>query len=176
MEKININEIKQNPDNPRYITEDSLKNLQRSLNEFPDMLKIRPILINQDNIIVGGNMRYKAARLNGIKEIWVKRVNLTTEQTKQLIIKDNINNGLWDYNKITEDFEKTDITNWGLSIPEWYYHQEDIIKHNIEEHRKHGYGKETLTLTYPTETFNQINDYLKSNKIKLDLYIKEKVL
>ena len=176
MELINIELIKENPTNPRNITEEQLRNLQRSLNEFPDMLKIRPIIVNQDNIILGGNMRYKAAKLNGLKEVWVERVNIEKQKEKELVIKDNINSGSWNFNYIAEEFDITDVSNWGLAIPEWYYHQEDITKHEIEEHRRHGYGTESLILTYPIDTFNQIDTWVKTNKIKLDLYIKERLL
>ena len=176
MELLDINLLKQNGDNPRFITEQNLLKLQRSLQENPDMLKIRPIVVNQDNIIIGGNMRYKAAKLNGLQKVWVERVQLSTDKIKEFIIKDNINSGAWEFNKLTELFDPTDLDNWGLHIPEWFNHNDDLQTHDIDEERRHGYGYTTLLLEYPESKYNEVINHLKNNKIKLDLYLKERLL
>ena len=98
IEKININKVFSNPVNPRLIKDFKFKKLLNSIKEFPEMLKLRPIIVNSEYGILGGNMRYKACKELGIKDIWIiKADNLTDQQKEQFVIKDNLSFGEWDW-------------------------------------------------------------------------------
>ena len=118
---MNIKDIKTNPDNPRVIKDDKFKKLVKSIKEFPQMMELRPIIVDEKNIIQGGNMRYKALVELGYKEIpdnWVKQgKELTEEQWKEFVIKDNVGFGEWDYELLANDFNSYDLVNWGLDLP-----------------------------------------------------------
>lgn len=90
MEIKNIKDIKLNPNNPRIIKDDKFKKLVESVKSFPEMLDIRPIVVNKDMIILGGNMRYKACKEAGLKEIPVIVADFTEEQEREFLIKDNV--------------------------------------------------------------------------------------
>jgi len=115
---VKINEIKPNPNNPRLIKNDKFKKLVSSIKEFPEMLNIRPIVVNKDNIILGGNMRYKACKEAGLKEIpIIIAENLTEEQQREFLIKDNVSGGEWDWDMLANEWEMEKLEQWGLDIP-----------------------------------------------------------
>ena len=91
IEKWKVSEVKANPNNPRIIKDDKFKKLVQSIKEFPEMLELRPIVVNNDGVVLGGNMRLKACKEAGLKEVPViKASELTEEQQKEFIIKDNV--------------------------------------------------------------------------------------
>jgi ParB-like chromosome segregation protein Spo0J len=113
-----ITELKTNPNNPRTIKDDKFKKLVQSIKDFPKMLEIRPIVVNEDNIVLGGNMRLKACIEAGLQVIPVINANdLTPEEQKQFIIKDNVGFGEWDWDMIANEWESNLIEDWGLDIP-----------------------------------------------------------
>ena len=116
-----LSAIKPNPSNPRLIKDDKFKKLVQSINDFPKMMELRPIIIDDDNIILGGNMRYRALQELKMKDIpdeWVKKASdLTDEEKKQFIIKDNVGFGEWDYDQLANEWEAEDLDRWGLDIP-----------------------------------------------------------
>lgn len=113
-----ISAIKQNPNNPRLIKDDKFNKLVKSIKEFPQMLNLRPIVINSDSIVLGGNMRLKACKEAGLKEIPVILADeLTEEQQKQFIIKDNVGYGEWDWDDLANNWNAEKLTEWGLDIP-----------------------------------------------------------
>jgi ParB-like chromosome segregation protein Spo0J len=115
---VNISEIKTNPNNPRVIKDDKFKKLVKSIQDFPEMLNIRPIVVNSDMIVLGGNMRLKACREAGLKEIpIIYAENLTEEQQKEFIIKDNVGFGEWDWEDLENNWDKEELEEWGLNIP-----------------------------------------------------------
>lgn len=115
---VKIEQIKLNPNNPRLIKDDKFKKLVQSIVDFPQMLEIRPIVVNADMIILGGNMRYKACKEAGIKEIPVIIAdNLTEEQQKEFLIKDNVSGGEWDWDILANEWNVEQLTEWGLDIP-----------------------------------------------------------
>ncbi len=115
-----INLIKSNPNNPRLIKDDKFKKLVQSIKDFPEMLDIRPIVVNKDNIILGGNMRFKACKEAGLKDVPVKIVELTQEQEREFIIKDNTSGGEWDWDMLANEWDKEELNEWGLDTPdEW---------------------------------------------------------
>ena len=112
-----ISEIKPNPNNPRLIKDDKFKKLCQSLRDFPEMLELRPIVVNRDNIILGGNMRYKAAKEIGLKDIPVKVAdNLTPEQEREFLIKDNTSGGEWDWELLVNEWNSEELEAWGLDL------------------------------------------------------------
>ncbi len=117
-ELISISKIKANPNNPRIIKDDKFAKLVKSIQEFPKMLELRPIVVNDDMIVLGGNMRLKACKEAGLKEVPViKASDLTEEQQKEFIIKDNVGFGEWDWNDLANNWEAEKLEEWGLDIP-----------------------------------------------------------
>lgn len=118
IQKVKISEVKNNPNNPRIIKDDKFKNLVKSIKDFPEMLEIRPIVVNADMIVLGGNMRLKASREAGLKEVYIIRAeNLTPEQEREFIIKDNVSGGEWDWDMLANEWSQDDLENWGLDVP-----------------------------------------------------------
>jgi hypothetical protein len=114
---VKISEIKPNPNNPRLIKDDKFAKLVKSVKEFPEMLTIRPIVVNSDMIILGGNMRYKACKEAGLKEIPVIIAEgLTEQQQKEFLIKDNVAGGEWDWDMLANEWESEELTEWGLDV------------------------------------------------------------
>lgn len=115
-----IHEIKANPNNPRLIKDEKFAKLVKSIKEFPEMLKLRPIVVNDDMIVLGGNMRLKACKEAGLIQIPViKASSLTEEQQKEFIIKDNVGFGEWDWELIANEWDAEQVTEWGLDIPDF---------------------------------------------------------
>lgn len=115
---MNINEIKPNPNNPRIIKDDKFKKLVKSIQDFPQMLELRPIVIDENNIVLGGNMRLKACIEAGLKDVPVKQAkDLTEEQKKEFIVKDNVGYGEWDWDDLANNWDEELLTEWGLDIP-----------------------------------------------------------
>lgn len=115
-----IDTIKNNPNNPRLVKDEKFKQLVKSIKDFPQMLELRPIVVNDDNIVLGGNMRLKACKEAGLKEVPViKASSLTDEQQKEFIIKDNVGYGEWDWNMIANEWDAEQVTEWGLDIPDF---------------------------------------------------------
>lgn len=118
MKKLKISEIKLNPNNPRLIKDDKFEKLVKSIKEFPEMLDIRPIVVNSDMVILGGNMRFKACKEAGLKEIPVIVAdNLTEEQQREFLIKDNTSGGEWDFEMLANEWDVEQLEEWGLDIP-----------------------------------------------------------
>ena len=118
--KVKISEVKSNPNNPRIIKDDKFQKLVKSIKEFPEMLNIRPIVVNADMVVLGGNMRLKACKEAGIKEVAIiKADDLTDEQQKQFIIKDNVGFGEWDWEDLANNWDAEQLTDWGLDIPDF---------------------------------------------------------
>jgi hypothetical protein len=116
MKKVKINEIKLNPNNPRLIKDNKFKKLVKSIQDFPEMLDIRPIVVNGDMIILGGNMRYKACKEAGLKEIPVIVTDLTEDQQREFLIKDNTSGGEWDWEVLANEWDSEQLEAWGLDL------------------------------------------------------------
>lgn len=125
-ELVKITEVKTNPNNPRTLKDDKFKKLVKSIQEFPQMLEIRPIVVNDEMIVLGGNMRLKACKEAGLKEIHIiKASNLTEDQQKQFIIKDNVGFGEWDWDMLANEWNAEELEEWGLDVPEKKEKNED---------------------------------------------------
>jgi hypothetical protein len=115
---VKLSEIKSNPNNPRIIKDDKFRKLVKSIQEFPKMLEIRPVVVNADMIVLGGNMRLKACKEAGLKEVPVIFADdLTEDEQKQFIIKDNVGFGEWDWDMLANEWEEDLLEEWGVDIP-----------------------------------------------------------
>jgi len=116
-----LSEIKANPNNPRLIKDAKFEKLCKSIEDFPKMMELRPIIVDNNNVILGGNMRFKALKHLGHKDIpdhWVKRADdLTEEQKKEFIIKDNVGFGEHDWDLLANEWDALDLEEWGLELP-----------------------------------------------------------
>jgi ParB-like chromosome segregation protein Spo0J len=118
IQNVPINTVKANPNNPRIIKDDKFAKLVKSINEFPQMLNLRPIVVNDDMVVLGGNMRLKACKEAGLKEIpIIKASELTEQQQKEFIVKDNVGYGEWDWNDLANNWDADQLQDWGLDIP-----------------------------------------------------------
>tara|TARA_R110000822_G_scaffold35184_5_gene99289 strand:- start:3192 stop:3779 length:588 start_codon:yes stop_codon:yes gene_type:complete len=116
--RVDISEIKPNPKNPRIIRNDKFRKLVKSIQEFPEMLDIRPIVVDSNMIVLGGNMRLKACREAGLKEVPILVAdNLTPEQQAEFIIKDNVGFGEWDWDILANEWDVKTLNDWGLDVP-----------------------------------------------------------
>jgi DNA modification methylase len=115
---MNINEIKPNPNNPRIIKDNKFKQLVKSIQDFPQMLELRPIVIDENNMVLGGNMRLKACIEAGMNDVPVIHANnLSEEKKKEFIVKDNVGYGEWDWDDLANNWDAQELTDWGLDIP-----------------------------------------------------------
>lgn len=119
IEKVDIKSLVMNPNNPRIIKDDKFKKLVKSINEFPEMLEVRPIVVDEDMVVLGGNMRLKACISAGLKEVHIIKFNdLSEDKKKEFIVKDNVGYGEWDFDLLLEDWNIDNLIEWGLDIPE----------------------------------------------------------
>lgn len=109
-----VTDIKLHPNNPRIIRDHKFKTLVKSIKDFPEMLELRPIVVNKNNVILGGNMRYKASIEAKIKKIPVIVADLTPEQEAEFVIKDNISFGEWDWDALANEWEQAELVEWGI--------------------------------------------------------------
>ena len=118
VDKVKISEVKTNPKNPRLIKDDKFRKLVKSIQEFPQMLELRPIVVDENNIVLGGNMRLKACKEAGMKEVFiVKAENLTELQKDEFIVKDNVGFGEWDWDILANEWDTEKLDEWGLDLP-----------------------------------------------------------
>jgi len=139
LQKVKITEINSNPENPRVIKDYKFKKLIKSIKEFPEMLKLRPIVVNEDNIVLGGNMRLKACMEAGIKEVYIHKVKLSEQKQKQFIIKDNSSFGEWDWDILANEWDVEELKAWGLDIPKW---EDTAFDSDIEDTGEYDYPDE----------------------------------
>jgi ParB-like chromosome segregation protein Spo0J len=117
IEWVKTKDIIPNENNPRILRDDKFKKLVQSIKDFPEMLEIRPIVVNNEMMILGGNMRWKAIQEIGIKEVpIIKAENLTEEQQREFLIKDNVGFGEWDWDVLANEWEPELLTAWGLDV------------------------------------------------------------
>lgn len=115
--KVKISEVRENPNNPRTINKFKFKQLVKSIKEFPEMLEKRPIIVDENMIALGGNMRLKACKEAGIEEVWIDQAKeWSEEKKKEFIIKDNVGFGEWDFDALANEWDLELITDWGLDV------------------------------------------------------------
>jgi hypothetical protein len=160
-----LTDIKPNPRNPRTITDEKLQKLKNSIVDMPKGLSIKPIIVDEDNVIIGGNQRYLALLELGYEEIpdnWVKKViDLTEDEKKKFLIVDNVSFGEWDWGLINEDFDLDALDSWGLDVPVYTNSDidlEDFFTDDFTEKEK----RYMITLEYRKEDYDKvINNFKK---------------
>lgn len=148
-QNISITKIKSNEHNPRFITDDKFKQLVQSIRDFPAMLDLRPIVVDEDMVVLGGNMRLKACIEAGLKEVpIIIAAGLTEEQKKEFIIKDNVGFGEWDYDMLANDFDNGKLVEWGLDV---WNGEEETETESLPDRTTH-----KITLEYSDEQFPKV--------------------
>jgi hypothetical protein len=117
MERLPVKTLKANPNNPRVIRDEKFKKLVKSIQEFPEMLEARPVVVNPDMVVLGGNMRLKALREAGVEEAPVYVASWDEVKQRQFIIKDNVGFGEWDWDALANEWNEEELQEWGLDIP-----------------------------------------------------------
>ena len=131
-QQVKISKVKGNPDNPRIIKNDKFKKLVKSIQEFPEMLKLRPIVVDEDMMVLGGNMRLKASKDAGLKEVWIEVAEgLTEEQKKEFIVKDNVGFGEWEWDMLANEWDSVQLAEWGLDV--WENEDDKIAEAGLIE-------------------------------------------
>lgn len=130
--ELKLSEIIPNEENPRKITTNNLEKLKKSVKDFPEMLELREIVIDENNIILGGNQRYKALKANKKKKVSVLRVSgLTPEQREAFVLKDNINYGVWDWDVLANKYDTDLLVEYGLNV--WNPLAEDEMPEEVTD-------------------------------------------
>ena len=170
--KVKISDIKANPNNPRLIKDDKFAKLVQSVTEFPEMLEIRPIVVNSDMVVLGGNMRLKACKEAKIKELTVIIAdNLTEEQQREFLIKDNVSGGEWDWNILANEWDAEQLTDWGLDVPNAKdLNEQDLFDIEIPFYTPSAIVPDVNELANLDKTKNLID---KINSLEVDNELKE---
>ena len=151
MKKIEIKKLKPNPNNPRSINKTKFERLKKSITEFPKMLELRPIVVDENFVVLGGNMRLKALKDLGIKEtFYIQQKDLTDDQKKQFVIKDNASFGDWDWDILANEWNNKDLLDWGIDV----WQPEEELEKQIDEN----------------EFSNQIDTYINAQIKQIVLY------
>jgi len=166
----NITKIKANPSNPRVIKDDKFKKLVNSIKEFPKMLEVRPIVVDKDYVVLGGNMRLRACQEAGLKEVPVIVLdNFTEKEQREFIIKDNVGYGEWDWDVIANEWDVEELEDWGLDIPKF-----ETIGEIEAEGRMAATLDEKLD-TYLNATIKQIVLYYEMEEYEFALRLLDKI-
>jgi ParB-like chromosome segregation protein Spo0J len=148
--KVAIREIKPNTNNPRFIKDDKFRKLVKSIKEFPEMLELRPIVVDSDMVVLGGTMRLKACIEAGLTEVPILVADqLTEEQKKEFIVKDNVGFGEWDWDLLANEWDTDLLEEWGLDL-------------NIDAEQEESFATDV------TVTLKMNNEYLDELKEDLD--------
>lgn len=127
-ELVNIASIKPNDDNPRFINDAKFKKLVKSIKAFPQMLEKRPIVVDENMVVLGGNMRLQACKSAGLFEVWIdKAIGWSEEQKREFIIKDNVGFGSWDWDILANDWDIAQLIDWGMDMPN------DLLEDPVED-------------------------------------------
>lgn len=169
-EQVNISEVKPNPNNPRIIKDDKFAKLVQSIKDFPKMLEIRPIVVNADMIVLGGNMRLKACKEAGLKKVHIiKAEDLTEKQQREFIIKDNVSGGEWDWEQLANEWNSEDLDKWGLDVLGFDLDSDKLGEEfTLPEGDKAPFQQMTFTLADEQATVikNAIDDIKKTDEYK----------
>jgi hypothetical protein len=159
--QLKISQLKENTSNPRLIKGDKFKKLVKSIKEFPEMLELRPIVVDENMVVLGGNMRLKACKEAGLKEVWIEVAeNLTEAQKKEFIIKDNVGFGEWEWDILANEWDAMDLTEWGLDT--WQPSDVDLDQF-FEESDQTKEIKNKIVLEYTNEEFELVNEAFKKH-------------
>jgi hypothetical protein len=176
---VKTKDIIANENNPRVIKDDKFRKLVQSIKDFPQMLNLRPIVVNDEMVVLGGNMRLRAVQEVGLKEVAIiKASDLTEEQQKEFIIKDNVGFGEWDWDVLANEWEPELLSEWGLDV--WQPSDVSLDDFFSEDNSKNEDDKpsaNTITLEYTEDDYNKVIEAFNKlggskEKIVFDLLIK----
>jgi ParB-like chromosome segregation protein Spo0J len=169
---INISELTVNPNNPRIIKDEKFDKLVQSIKEFPDMLKYRPIVVDENNVILGGNMRFKACKAAKLKQVPIMKASeLTEAQKREFIIKDNVSGGEWDWAVLQNEWDTEQLDAWGVDIPDF----EDNMTNNEDYEGLDQLSKldkfmnaelKRMFLVYENQTFEKVVRWFEEKQTK----------
>jgi ParB-like chromosome segregation protein Spo0J len=176
---IKLSTIKSNPNNPRVIKDDKFAKLVNSIKEFPKMMELRPMVVNSDMVVLGGNMRLKALKEAGYKEVpgeWVKSAeSLTEEEQRRFIIADNVGFGEHDWDMLANEWDAVELEAWGLDMPSF---AADNMTNNEDYEGLDQLSKldkflgaelKRLFLVYDNETFLNVVSWFEKKQKEFDL-------
>ena len=154
--QVKLSLIKSNKDNPRLIKDDKFKKLVKSIKDFPEMLKLRPIVVDEDMTILGGNMRYKACVQAGLTEVPIKIAKgLTEDQKKEFTVKDNVGFGEWDWDMLGNEWDNVKLGEWGMDV----WQPEEDIKEILE-------FNESINFIVKCENIKQLEELQEKLNVK----------
>lgn len=166
--KVKLSNIKPNPNNPRYIRDEKFEKLKQSIQEFPEMLKLRPIIVDDDMVVLGGNMRLKALTELGIDEVEIiKAKDLTEKQKAEFIVKDNVGFGEWNWDILANEWDNELLTDWGLDVVKYDWDNLDYIDKDIDKPELKSNNK--IEVVIPSELIDEIDNI----KDSLQQYLSE---
>lgn len=155
-----VRELRANPDNPRIIRDDKFKKLVQSLRDFPQMLELRPIVVNAQHVVLGGNMRLKACEAAGLQEVPVIIADaLTAQQEREFIVKDNASFGEWDWDVLANEWDAEPLAEWGIDVP-WVGNEIPLPELDATEER----SLEQMTFTLSLDQADTIREALAAAK------------
>ena len=165
MEKVKISKVIPNENNPRFIKDYKFKKLVKSIQDFPEMLKLRPIVVNKDMVVLGGNMRLKACKEAGLKEVYILKADeLTEQQQREFIVKDNLGFGEWDWDILANEWNNQQLKEWGMDVwqPEEevdYSALEDLDLDETIEDKEAGV-KRAIMIEFDPKHYDQANELI----------------
>ena len=166
IEIVKISAVKSNPNNPRIIKDDKFAKLVNSIKELPQMLQLRPIVVNDDMIVLGGNMRLKACIEAGLKEVPViKASDLTPDEQRQFIIKDNVGFGEWDWDMLANEWDAAELADWGLDVwqasetPDYSILDGEDMSEQLDEMA--GGVKKAIQIEFEPEHYEEAQELIK---------------
>ena len=158
--------IQGNPNNPRIIKNDKYRKLVQSIKDFPEMLKLRPIVVDENMMILGGNMRWKASRDAGLKDVWIDIAEgLSDEKKEEFIVKDNLNFGDWDWDNLANEWDNKKLNEWGMDV---WMTEDDVkeIKNPVNSESDNPFAKEIDTeCNYILLKFTKDIDWIYANNL-----------
>ena len=172
IEKVSISSITENAANPRTINKHKFQKLVNSVREFPEMLSLRPIVVDKDNVILGGNMRYKACKELGLKEVYIiQAADLDDKQAQEFIVKDNVGFGEWDWDILANAFDNVELKEWGLDVwqPEEEVSNNTDYSLNTAEEKLNRFLDakiKNITIPFENEEFGDVVDRLEKLLLK----------
>jgi hypothetical protein len=184
---IKLTTIKSNPNNPRVIRDEKFKKLVKSIQEFPKMMALRPMVVNEDMVVLGGNMRLKALKELGYKEVpdeWVKSAkDLTEDEIRRFIIADNVGFGEHDWEMLANEWNVEELTDWGLDIPNFNTADIDysiLDDENIDNHLDDMADgvKKAIQIEFEAEHYEEASELVKfwrEQKLYIGGFLMEKL-
>lgn len=169
IKKVNISEIKPNTENPRFISDSNFKKLVKSIKDFPEMLELRPLVVDEDMVVLGGNMRLKALKSSGIFEVTVKQVKgLTEEQKQEFVVKDNVGFGEWDWDLLANGWNVDKLSEWALDVPDFANLEDFEESFELPDGDKEPFQQQTYVLADDQAEYikNALSDIKKTEEFK----------